>query len=107
MEMWSKLSSQEDVIGDAPCEGLANLTDRQREVAILLAQGLTYAEVACHLSLSTHPVHEYSRHITRNWDVIDGSSSYSNFLAPACSNDPSGSCGTSNYSISIPMITLA
>lgn len=39
------------------------LTTRQIEVACLLADGLTYAQIAARLSLSQHTVHEHVRHI--------------------------------------------
>jgi len=39
------------------------LTERQKTVAILLAQGLTYDQVAARLALSRHTVHEHVRHI--------------------------------------------
>jgi DNA-binding CsgD family transcriptional regulator len=39
------------------------LTKQQQQVAILLGQGLTYAEVAERLCLSPHTVHEHLRHI--------------------------------------------
>jgi DNA-binding CsgD family transcriptional regulator len=42
---------------------LACLTRQQQQVAILLGQGLTYAEVAERLYLSPHTVHEHLRHI--------------------------------------------
>lgn len=42
---------------------LSRLTTRQREVARLLAQGLTEADVAALLSLSEHTIHEHVRHI--------------------------------------------
>ncbi len=44
-------------------EMVANLTERQRNVAILLGQGHTYSEVADLLSISRHTVHEHLRHI--------------------------------------------
>lgn len=40
-----------------------NLTERQRTVALLLAEGLTYRQVAARLHLSQHTVHEHVRHI--------------------------------------------
>lgn len=42
---------------------VSQLTERQREVARLLAKGLTNAEVAKRLLLSEHTVHEHVRHI--------------------------------------------
>ncbi len=39
------------------------LTARQSEVACLLADGLTYAQIAARLALSEHTVHEHVRHI--------------------------------------------
>ncbi len=39
------------------------LTARQVEVACLLADGLTYAQIAARLALSEHTVHEHVRHI--------------------------------------------
>jgi DNA-binding CsgD family transcriptional regulator len=39
------------------------LTTRQIEVACLLADELTYAQIAARLSLSQHTVHEHVRHI--------------------------------------------
>jgi len=41
----------------------ADLTPRQWEVACLLAEGLSEAEVAARLYLSEHTVHEHIRHI--------------------------------------------
>lgn len=39
------------------------LTERQKEVACLLAEGLTKAEVAERLFRSEHTMHEHVRHI--------------------------------------------
>lgn len=39
------------------------LTTRQIEVACLLADGLTYAQIAARRALSEHTVHEHVRHI--------------------------------------------
>lgn len=39
------------------------LTPREKEVACLLADGLTSADIAAHLCLSKHTIHEHIRHI--------------------------------------------
>ena len=44
------------------------LTARQIEVACLLADGLTYAQIAARLALSEHAVHEHVRHIYERLD---------------------------------------
>lgn len=44
------------------------LTERQKEVACLLAEGLTEAEVAERLFRSEHTMHEHVRHIYERLD---------------------------------------
>ena len=49
--------------------GAAQLTDREREVLRLVAQGLTDAEIAARLVLSTHTVHRHIANIRTKLDV--------------------------------------
>lgn len=42
---------------------VSQLTERQREVACLLAHGLTEPEAASRLRVSEHTIHEHVRHI--------------------------------------------
>jgi len=53
---------------DFPLDGTATLTPRQREVACLLAAGLTPAEVAARLSVSAYTVREHIRHLYEQLD---------------------------------------
>ena len=46
----------------------SELTERQREVALLLAEGLKRAEIAARLSISRHTVHVHERDI---FDKLD------------------------------------
>ena len=49
--------------------GAARLTDREREVLRLVAQGRTDAEIAAQLVLSTHTVHRHIANIRTKLDV--------------------------------------
>ncbi|MEV0407007.1 LuxR C-terminal-related transcriptional regulator [Actinoallomurus sp. NPDC050550] len=54
---------------DRPVSGWASLTDTERRVAELVAQGLTNREVADQLFMSAHTVAFHLRHIFRKLDV--------------------------------------
>jgi DNA-binding NarL/FixJ family response regulator len=47
----------------SPAQLFAELTARQREVAYLLAEGLTRAEIAQRLCISINTAHEHERHV--------------------------------------------
>ena len=55
--------------GDRPLEGWPSLTDTERRVARLVAEGLTNAEVGQRLFLSRHTVDFHLRHIFRKLTV--------------------------------------
>ena len=52
----------------SPVQLFAELTERQREVAFLLAEGLSRAEIAARLCISVHTAHEHERHVYETLD---------------------------------------
>lgn len=54
---------------DRPVSGWASLTDTERSVSVLVAQGLTNRQVADQLFMSAHTVAFHLRHIFRKLDV--------------------------------------
>ncbi|MCO5995484.1 helix-turn-helix transcriptional regulator [Actinoallomurus rhizosphaericola] len=54
---------------DRPVSGWASLTDTERSVSALVAQGLTNRQVATQMSMSTHTVAFHLRHVFRKLDV--------------------------------------
>ena len=54
---------------DQPAELPASLTRREREVASLVAQGLTNRQIASELVLSEHTVHHHLTRILKKLDL--------------------------------------
>jgi two-component system, NarL family, response regulator DegU len=51
---------------------LCNLTNRERDVAILVAKGLLYKEIAKKLYISPQVVKNYMNRISRKLDINEG-----------------------------------
>jgi DNA-binding NarL/FixJ family response regulator len=56
---------------ELPAQTFPELTDREREILSLIAQGLSNAEIADRLTLSVKTVHNHTSHIFNKLQVTD------------------------------------
>jgi DNA-binding NarL/FixJ family response regulator len=69
------------LVGSTTSSGLAALTDRERDVLALMAEGLTNAGIARRLFLSARTVEAHVRHVLLKLDLPDTADDHRRVLA--------------------------